>query len=154
MSDVRTPTLIICRRDYGEYEISVARSIASAIPTATLELVDGNNNGVWDERQQALRETERFLGVESFSTEPAASLPDYLHNRSHDLSPREVDVLRFLANGQRNKEIAAALGLSVYTVARHVATIYAKIGAHGRAEATRYALEHGILEPRETAGVR
>jgi pimeloyl-ACP methyl ester carboxylesterase len=154
MSDVRTPTLIICRRDFGEYEIQTARTIAAAIPTATLELVDGSNNGIWDERQQALRETERFLGVERFVAEPVPALPEYLHNRSHDLSRREVDVLRYLANGQRNKEIAADLGLSVYTVARHVATIYAKIGAHGRAEATRYALEHGILEPREAAALR
>jgi len=153
MTDVRTPTLILCRRDYGDYEIGVARSIAAAIPTATLELVHGNTNGVWDERQLALRVTERFLGVEIFPAEATSTLPDYLHNRSHDLSPREVDVLRFLANGQRNKEIAAALGLSVYTVARHIATIYAKIGAHGRAEATRYALEHGLLEPREPAAV-
>jgi DNA-binding CsgD family transcriptional regulator len=152
MDSVEAPTLIVCRRYYGEYEISVARSIAAAIPTATFELVDGNTNGVWDERQHVLREIERFLGVEDFTTEPSTTLPDYLHNRSHDLSPREVDVLRFLASGQRNKEIAADLGLSVYTVARHVATIYAKIGAHGRAEATRYALEHGILTTRETAG--
>jgi pimeloyl-ACP methyl ester carboxylesterase/DNA-binding CsgD family transcriptional regulator len=154
MANVKAPTLIVCRRHYGEYEIAVARSIAAAISTASFELVDGNSNGIWDDRQQALREIERFLGVEDFSTGPATTLPDYLHNRSHDLSPREVDVLRFLASGQRNKEIAADLGLSVYTVARHVATIYAKIGAHGRAEATRYALEHGILSTRETAGVR
>jgi DNA-binding CsgD family transcriptional regulator len=154
LGGIRTPTLILCRRHYGEYEITVARSIAAAMPTASFELVDGNTNGLWDERQQVLREIERFLGVEDFVTEPSTTLPEYLHNRSHDLSPREVDVLRFLASGQRNKEIAADLGLSVYTVARHVATIYAKIGAHGRAEATRYALEHGILTTRETAGAR
>lgn len=151
---VRAPTLIVCRRHYVEYEIGLSRSIAAAIPTATLELIDGNSNSLWDERQQVLREIERFLGVEDFDDGPSTTLPDYLHNRSHDLSPREVDVLRFLASGQRNKEIAADLGLSVYTVARHVATIYAKIGAHGRAEATRYALEHGILSSREPATTR
>ncbi|MGE3983370.1 MAG: alpha/beta fold hydrolase [Dehalococcoidia bacterium] len=154
MDGVRTPTLIVCRRHYGDYEIGLARSIAAAIPTATFDLIDGNTNSMWDDRQQALRQIERFLGVDDFGDVPPSSLPDYLHNRSHDLSPREVDVLRFLASGQRNKEIAADLGLSVYTVARHVATIYAKIGAHGRAEATRYALEHGILSSREPAAVR
>ncbi len=154
MDSVRTPTLIVCRRHYGEYEIGLSRSIAAAIPTATFELIDGNTNSIWDERHQALREIERFLGVADFADTPSTTLPDYLHNRSHDLSPREVDVLRFLASGQRNKEIAADLGLSVYTVARHVATIYAKIGAHGRAEATRYALEHGILSSREPATAR
>jgi DNA-binding CsgD family transcriptional regulator len=151
LDQVQTPTMIVCRRDYGEYEVNISRLLAASIPTATLELIDGATNGVWDERQQALREIERFLGVEGFVTDSATSLPDYLHNRSHDLSPREADVLRFLADGQRNKEIAAGLGLSVYTVARHVATIYAKIGAHGRAEATRYALEHGLLAPRGVA---
>lgn len=120
MSAVRTPTLVICRRDYADYELSVARSIAATIPTATLELVDGNTNGVWDDRQQALREIERFLGVEPGPSENHSALPEYLHNRSHELSPREIDVLRYLASGQRNKEIAADLGLSVYTVARHV----------------------------------
>lgn len=152
MSDVRAPTLVVCRRDYAEYELKTARAVAGSIPTATLSIVDGSNNGIWDEKQDALREIEHFLGVSSEAPTVHSNLPPYLHNRSHTLSPREADVLRFLADGRRNKEIAADLGLSVYTVARHVATIYAKIGAHGRAEATRYAIEHGIITPREVGG--
>jgi DNA-binding CsgD family transcriptional regulator len=63
------------------------------------------------------------------------------------LTKREAEVLRLVALGKANKEIAASLFLSVLTVQRHVANIYAKIGAAGRADATRYALAHGLTEP-------
>jgi DNA-binding CsgD family transcriptional regulator len=62
-----------------------------------------------------------------------------------DLSPRELEVLRLLAQGRANKEIAAALFISVPTVERHVANIYAKTGARGRAAAAAYALRRGLL---------
>lgn len=62
-----------------------------------------------------------------------------------DLSPREVEVLRLLAAGYSNKEIAASLVLSVRTVEHHVAHIYAKIGARGRVEATALAIRHGVI---------
>ena len=56
------------------------------------------------------------------------------------LTTREVEILRLLAQGARNKEIAAELVLSVHTVERHLANIYVKISARNRAEATAYAL--------------
>ncbi len=64
------------------------------------------------------------------------------------LTAREVEVLGLLAGGKTNKRIAAELFLSVSTVQRHVANAYAKIGAHGRAEATAYALRKGIVRTR------
>jgi DNA-binding CsgD family transcriptional regulator len=60
------------------------------------------------------------------------------------LTPRELEVLRHLAAGDANQEIATRLGLSVHTVERHVANIYRKIDARGRADATAYALRHHI----------
>ncbi|MGH3144619.1 MAG: response regulator transcription factor, partial [Rubrobacter sp.] len=60
------------------------------------------------------------------------------------LTAREAQVLGLVAAGKTNKQIAADLFLSVSTVQRHVANAYAKIGAHGRAEATAYALSKGI----------
>ena len=54
-------------------------------------------------------------------------------------------MLRLLAGGHRNREIAAALVLSVRTVERHIDHVYAKIGAHGRADATAHALRHGLV---------
>jgi DNA-binding CsgD family transcriptional regulator len=61
------------------------------------------------------------------------------------LSPREVDVLHLLASGKSNKEIAAALGMSVRTLERHIANLYAKIDAVGRADAIAFAHRHGLL---------
>ena len=60
------------------------------------------------------------------------------------LSDREIEVLRLVAAGLSNPEIADTLVISVGTVARHTANIYAKIGARGRAEAVAYAIRHGL----------
>jgi predicted ATPase/DNA-binding CsgD family transcriptional regulator len=60
------------------------------------------------------------------------------------LTAREIEVLRLLAGGASNQAIAAALVLSIKTVQRHIANIYAKIGARGRVDATAYALLHGL----------
>ena len=64
------------------------------------------------------------------------------------LTSREVEVLWLLAEGKTNKEIAAALVVSVPTVQRHIANIYGKIGARGRAEATAYTIRRGLASPR------
>jgi non-specific serine/threonine protein kinase len=73
----------------------------------------------------------------------AAALPATM-NPTAGLSPRETVVLGLLAQGQSNKEIAAALALSVHTVERHLVNVYAKIGARGRADAVAFALRHGL----------
>jgi DNA-binding NarL/FixJ family response regulator len=53
-------------------------------------------------------------------------------------------VLRLLAGGRTNKEIAADLVISVHTVERHLATIYRKIGARNRSDATALAHKSGL----------
>jgi DNA-binding NarL/FixJ family response regulator len=63
----------------------------------------------------------------------------------HGLTEREVEVLRHLASGKTNGEIAEELFVSVRTVERHVANIYAKIGTRGRANATAYALSLNLI---------
>ena len=75
---------------------------------------------------------------------PARPVAGASANRPSGLSDRELEVLRLLAGGQSNAEIAAELVLSVRTVEKHVANIYAKIGARGRADAATYALRHGL----------
>jgi DNA-binding NarL/FixJ family response regulator len=60
------------------------------------------------------------------------------------LTAREVEVLRLIAAGRTNTEIAGELTLSVRTVARHITNIYTKIGARNKAEAALYATEHGL----------
>ncbi len=66
----------------------------------------------------------------------------------HDaLTERERDVLRLIALGHTNPEIAARLHLSVRTVESHRARIQRKLGRSTRAELVRYALEHGLMHP-------
>ncbi|HSO98989.1 MAG TPA: response regulator transcription factor [Solirubrobacteraceae bacterium] len=70
---------------------------------------------------------------------PAASreLPD-------DLTPREVEVLKLIADGLSNQEIADMLVLSNATVKTHINRIFSKTGARDRAQAVRYAYQHGL----------
>jgi DNA-binding CsgD family transcriptional regulator len=62
----------------------------------------------------------------------------------HDLTERETEILRLLARGNANKEIAQALRISVHTVERHLANVYAKIGARNRADAVTFAAAAGL----------
>lgn len=76
---------------------------------------------------------------------------DQLHSASarhypNGLTPREVEVLELIAAGRSNRQMAEDLFLSVRTVERHVANIYRKIDVHNRAEATRYAVEHQLVD--------
>ena len=61
------------------------------------------------------------------------------------LSAREVEVLRLVARGLTNAKIAEKLFLSSRTVDWHLSSIYRKLGVHSRTEATRFAVEHGLL---------
>jgi DNA-binding CsgD family transcriptional regulator len=64
-----------------------------------------------------------------------------------DLTPREAEVLRLIAAGQSNREIARSLFVSEATVKTHVNRIFAKTGSRDRAQAMRYAYAHGYAEP-------
>ena len=93
---------------------------------------------------------ERFLY-------PGAMTPliaDYLHRarneqplREDPLTPREQEVLKLVAEGYTNKQIAEALVISEKTVERHRANILEKLGMRDRVELTRYAIRHGLIEP-------
>jgi predicted ATPase/DNA-binding CsgD family transcriptional regulator len=61
------------------------------------------------------------------------------------LSQRELEVLRLVAAGKSNPEVAAELYISVNTVYRHVSNIFSKIGASNRVEAATYARSHGLV---------
>jgi DNA-binding NarL/FixJ family response regulator len=61
------------------------------------------------------------------------------------LSEREREVLRHLAAGETNREIAEALGISPHTVRRHVEHIFSKLGVTSRTAATAHAYERGLL---------
>jgi DNA-binding CsgD family transcriptional regulator len=93
----------------------------------------------WSERAALLRES---------LSEPAAPAPAEPESYPAGLTLREVEVLRLLAAGRTNQEIAGALVLSVRTVERHIANIYAKTGVHSRVEAAAFAMDSGISFPR------
>ena len=63
------------------------------------------------------------------------------------LSPREVEVLRLVARGLSNQEIAERLGVSPHTARHHVRHLYDKIGVSSRAAAALFAMQHDLLDP-------
>ena len=65
-----------------------------------------------------------------------------------ELTPREAEVLRLIAAGQSNREIARTLFVSEATVKTHVNRIFAKTGSRDRSQALRYAFTHGYAEPK------
>ena len=64
---------------------------------------------------------------------------------SHGLTPRELEVLRLIAAGNSNREIAAELVISEHTVARHAQNIYAKLGVSSRTAASAFAFSHDLV---------
>jgi DNA-binding CsgD family transcriptional regulator len=80
-------------------------------------------------------------------TARASALTDSLGRLSafpDGLTAREVEILRLVAAGRKNQEIASELVVSVHTVERHLANIYRKIPVRNRAEATTYTLRAGL----------
>jgi NarL family two-component system response regulator LiaR len=74
--------------------------------------------------------------------------------REHGLSARESEVLIFVADGLSNQEIAARMFLSINSVKTYIRTSYRKLGVTRRAQAVRWAIEHGLrpdVEPRGRA---
>ena len=65
------------------------------------------------------------------------------------MTPREVEVLRLLARGLSNKEIAQRLSISPKTVSNHAEHIYAKIDAQSRSAAAFFAMQQGLLPEEE-----
>ena len=83
---------------------------------------------------------------------PSAGWPKPL--RVDGLTEREHDVLRHMARGATNIEIATALFVSEATVKSHVGSIFSKLGARDRAAAIVFAYDHGIVGPRPGTDVR
>ena len=63
----------------------------------------------------------------------------------YGLSKRELEVLRLVASGKSNREIAASLVISEHTVARHLQNIYSKLGLSSRSAATAFAFERELV---------
>jgi HD-GYP domain-containing protein (c-di-GMP phosphodiesterase class II) len=87
------------------------------------------------------REVDAVLAAAGQASRPARLA------RPAGLTEREVDVLRLIARGRSNREVAAALGISPKTVGHHVEHVYAKAGVTTRAGATLFAMEQDLLSP-------
>src|SRR5690348_15661999 len=83
-------------------------------------------------------------GQKRLSSEVAAEVAE--HATDDGLTPREIDVLRLVAGGNANKEIAAQLSLTEETVKSHIRNILGKLGANDRTHAVAIGLKRGIID--------
>ena len=94
-------------------------------------------------QQRLLSAAARAPGAPGVPAAPGAGAA----GADDELTPREAEVLRLIAAGQSNREIARTLFVSEATVKTHVNRIFAKTGSRDRAQATRYAYTHGYADP-------
>ncbi|MGH2480654.1 MAG: response regulator [Ktedonobacteraceae bacterium] len=85
----------------------------------------------------------RAFALTSSQTKGAA--PSSGNVEGMELTEREREILQGVARGERSKEIAARLGISIRTVGAHLASIYSKLGVDSRASAVALAIERGLL---------
>ncbi len=144
---IQAPTLVLHRREISWLPVDAARQVASHIPNARLMVLPGEALAPYvGDATRAVRAIEEFLAerleaVPIRDVQPDIQAPPI---ESIHLTGRELDVLRLIASGNTNAEIAAELSISVRTVERHIGNLYGKIDARGRADATAYALTRGL----------
>ncbi|HLF76920.1 MAG TPA: alpha/beta fold hydrolase [Dehalococcoidia bacterium] len=132
---LHTPMLILHARDYAPTPVEEGMKKAQ-LSGAPLVVLDGYS--AYGDADQGIRAIESFVAGLTPDDSPPASAQSVL-------SSREVEVLRLIASGKSNQQIADELVLSVNTVARHVANILSKTGAANRTEAAAYAREKNLI---------
>ena len=133
---VTTPALVLHRRGDRTVPIRHGRELASLLPNARFIALSGDSHLPWLDDQ---RELQRAL---------AGFLDDAVRverNGDSPLSGRETEVLRLVAVGLSNREIASSLVLSEHTVHRHVANILRKLTQSTRASAAAQATRAGYI---------
>jgi DNA-binding CsgD family transcriptional regulator len=144
---VTVPTLVLASRNYlNPLYMQAASEIASGVRNGRLVQFDGTKNsdfmmttdGSIPAGLQMILDFLADLGIGEDETEPAS------HSEC-GLSSREVEVLRLIAAGRRNREIARDLVISDSTVAKHVSSILSKTDSGNRAEATTFAHTHHLV---------
>lgn len=135
LARVHAPTLVLHRQSEDQIPVEVSRRLADALPHGRLAELPGSTPTLF--LADATADAQLVSGF--------VTTGELVRARgSALLTPREQDVLRLLAAGDSNGEIARRLGIAVHTVERHSANLYRKIGARGRTDAAAYALRHGL----------
>ena len=153
LPDVSSPTLVLSRPGISWIPAETARNLASRIPNAQLSILDGESTAPYlGDTEAVINVVDRFLTAEDHATPERRSVDaddehrqERANARPAGLTAREFEVLRLVASGKTNNEVAEELVLSIRTVERHIGNLYSKIGARGRADATVFALTQGIL---------
>jgi DNA-binding NarL/FixJ family response regulator len=96
--------------------------------------------------RKELLETVRAVHAGQKRVSPELAVEIAEHAADSVLTPREVEVLRLVAGGNANKEVAARLSLTEETVKAHVRNILGKLGANDRTHAVAIALKRGIID--------
>jgi pimeloyl-ACP methyl ester carboxylesterase/DNA-binding CsgD family transcriptional regulator len=142
---VSVPTLVLHSRGDRLVHYADGVELATAIPDAQLSLIPGCTYPLFH-GPEAMVVGQMIV---NFLTHNAAGLGQSRVSTSAgvsaSLTQQQLRVLRLIAAGNSSQEMAAALVLSERTVQRHISALYAKIGAHNRADATAFALRtlHG-----------
>jgi DNA-binding CsgD family transcriptional regulator len=126
------------------YELAQALMKAGGPENLRVALEEFERLGAKPAAQQAVRRL-REMGVRGIPRGPRAST----RGNPAGLTPREVEILRLIADGLRNAQIAERLFLSSKTVGHHVSAVLSKLGVHSRTEAAREAARLGLLQDRE-----
>ena len=138
LRNLTTPTLILHPRDFAGIGSESAAKVAQ-LARARLALIDGSFT--YGDAETGLRAIERFLA----DLPPAAGRRGPERSLPAGLSAREAEVLRLIAAGRSNQQVADELVISLNTVRRHVSNIFAKTGAANRADAVSYAHRQGLI---------
>jgi DNA-binding CsgD family transcriptional regulator len=124
----------------------VWRALDLPYEIARTRVLVGDACGLLGDEEAALLEYDAARSsFERLGAKPDLARFEFPARGEHGLSRRELEVLRLVATGKTNREIAAALVISEHTVARHVQNIFAKLGLSSRAAATAFAFEHDLV---------
>lgn len=141
---VEAPALVLHRRDAAGQRVEVAQQLAARMPRAELVVLPGEAPSPFaGDIDGGVDAIARFMGVADAPDAPGITAAAEVSGEGA-LTAREGEVLRLVAQGRANKEIAATLGLSVHTVERHLTNLYPKIGCRSRTEAAAYAIKHHL----------
>jgi pimeloyl-ACP methyl ester carboxylesterase/DNA-binding CsgD family transcriptional regulator len=141
---VTAPTLVTHEAAFPFGSFELCQEVAAGIPHAEFLVVNENSiaGRYHDENVAAI---DRFLRAgTAMASLPATPAESVKRSYVDTLTPREIQVLRQVAKGATNKEIAADLGVAVSTIERHLVNLYLKIGARGRADAVAFAVRHHL----------